>query len=84
MAIDPATQRMCEETGHSCEMCSSDVRNLAAVAHNLAWRLHKAMAGNHEYWPKVAVLLDDLEKAGEVLKPETDKHFKALNDWRRP
>lgn len=84
MAIDPATQRMCEETGHSCEMCSADVRNLRAVAHNLAWRLREAMAGGHEHWPKVRVMLEDLEKAVESLKPESEKHHKALNDWRRP
>lgn len=84
MAIDGATQRMCDETGHSCEMCSSDVRNLRAVAHNLASRLRQAMAGNHEYWPKVRLMLEDLEKAVETLKPESDNHFKALDDWRRP
>jgi len=84
MAIDPVTQRMCDETGHSCEMCSSDVRNLAAVAHNLSWRLREALKGNDEYWCKVRMYLDDLDRAVATLRPEKDTHFEALDAWRRP
>jgi hypothetical protein len=84
MAIDPATQRMCDETGHACEMCSSDVRNLAAIAHNMSWRLRVALDGEPGHWPKVRLYLEDLDRALATLKPETEAHFAALDAWRRP
>lgn len=84
MTIDPATQRMCDETGHSCQMCPSDLRNLAAVAHNLSWRVRAAANGESGHWPKIRMMLDDLDQALAAVRPTTDSHFEALNAWRRP
>ena len=84
MTTDPATQRMCEETGHSCDMCPSEVRNLAAVAHNLSWRVRATAKGEPGHWPKIRLMLDDLDHALETLQPTTDAHFEAFKAWRRP
>ena len=79
---DPTTQRMCDETGHQCIACPSDVRNIAAVLHNLVNALEAARQDGDFFrvWKK----LRDARAAVDAWQPIVDGHFAALNAWRRP
>lgn len=79
---DPATQRMCDETGHRCIACPSDVRNIAAVLHNLVNALEAAQRDGS--WSRVWKKLHDARRAVDGWQPIVDAHFAALDAWRRP
>jgi hypothetical protein len=83
MTTDPATQRMCDETGHSCMLCPEEIRSLASVAHNFAWRVEALLNGSGDPG-KVREHLTDLQSALKEIEPVRKAHFTALNDWRRP
>lgn len=51
----------------SCPMCPWQIRNLAAVAHNLT---HE-QPGTAKFWVK----LGDLRRAVEAVQPFADAHF---------
>jgi hypothetical protein len=80
---DPATARMCHETGHVCPACPSDVRNLGAVAHNAAGAVRAALEG-HGGWDRARRKLAELERVLEQWRPTVDAHFEVLETWRRP
>jgi len=73
---------MCDETGHNCIACPSDVRNIAAILHNLVNALESAQRDGDFYrvWKK----LRDARRAVDAWEPIRDAHFAALNSWRRP
>lgn len=79
---DPTTEQMRQETGHDCICCPSDVRNLAATAHNLLVRLDAARQSGE--WGQVFRKAEDVRKALELIQTVTDEHFAALDAWRRP
>jgi hypothetical protein len=79
---DPTTQRMCDETGHHCIACPSDVRNIGAVLHNLVGALESAQQDGDFFrvWKK----LPDARRAVDGWRLVVEGHFAAMDAWRRP
>lgn len=80
---DPTTQRMMDETGHSCPACPADVRNLSAVARNAAMALTTAIESGND-WGRARRKLAELNRVLASWRPIVDEHFAALEAWRRP
>ena len=64
-------QKQTTKQQHECCCCPIEVRNLAAVAHNVAWRLPDSKAKRK------------LEIAVSMIKPLMDKHFTEVNDKKK-
>lgn len=79
---DPATERMCQETGHDCIACPTAVRDLMATAHNLLGALDAARRGND--WARAWRKAEALRGSLAVIQSVADEHFAALQAWRRP
>jgi hypothetical protein len=83
VTTDPTTEQMRQETGHDCPACPTDVRNLAATAHNALGALTAARDGVGD-WSRAWRKVEELRTALAILQLTSDAHFAALNAWRRP
>ena len=81
--MDPATARMCAETGPSCTACPQDARYLGATAHTALGAVRAALIGTGS-WERAHRKLGELERALEKWEVAVDGHFEALNEWREP